>query len=153
MSWTNLIKVCVRHEEEDSIDTARLTAVIREIHITSSCGSTPLHFVALGKNTSLALWLLKNGACIEENDDNETPLHWACKEGYLPMIKILLQQMTSQQIHQKDIDGLAAADWAEEYELSTEIISMLSPPSDNSKREGIVKYLNHVVSFALGDVF
>merc|ERR1711879_582355 len=75
-----------------------------------------LHFVALGKNISLAQWLLDNGAIFSSNETNETALHWACKSGYLPMVKLLFHNMTNYEVVQKDIDGLSALDWAEENE-------------------------------------
>lgn len=114
-AWSPLIKVCVYCEANEKLDTSFLEKFIPLINTTTVTGSSPLHFVALGKNTHLALWLLENGALIVENEDAQTPLHWACKNGYLPMVQILLKNMTKKQILKKDSQDTSALDWAMEY--------------------------------------
>lgn len=123
-SWSPLIKVCVATEANGEIDPKFVQQFIPYINETAETGSSPLHFVALGQNIQLATWLLENGAIFVENDNVETPLHWACRNGYVPMVKLLLTHMSICMIEKKDLYGKTALSWAKEYEHS-EIISLI----------------------------
>ena len=115
-TWSPLIKVCVHSLEEEKIDIYFLEQFVPFVNTSAETGSSPLHFVALGKNVRLATWLLNNGATIVSNEDDQTPLHWACKNGCLPMVELFLENMTKEQILKKDFEGLSALDWAKYYE-------------------------------------
>ena len=117
-TWNTLIKVCVYTMEDDGNDlnTSYMDKFKSLINSTTESGSTPLHFVALGQNIKLATWLFEKGAIVVTNEDDQTPLHWACKNGCLPMVQLLLNHMTKEQIKKKDFDGTSALDWAKEYE-------------------------------------
>lgn len=118
MSWNPLIKICVNtmEEETDEQDFETLQTLRDYINVSAETGSTALHFVGLGINTHLAYWLLANGATFVENEDAQTPLHWACKRGHLPMVSTFLECMTKEEINKKDFEGATALDWAKEYE-------------------------------------
>lgn len=118
MHWTTLIKICVTNDENVDLNYKKLTKYMKQINISSETGNTPLHFVALGYNLSLASWLIDNGAVIRPNDYGETPLHWACKHGNLEMVKFLLRNMTRYQINIEDLTHKTAVGWAKEYDHS-----------------------------------
>ena len=84
----------------------------------SLTGKFILHFVAMGKNVALVQWLLDNHAKILSNFKVQTPLHYACRFGYTPMIQFLIDHMTKEQINQAHIENTTAKDWAIEYEHS-----------------------------------
>lgn len=116
-AWPMLVKLCVSQMDVDgTINLSALDKYKKDVNETTNTGSTPLHFVVLGDNLSLAKWLVDNGAVIQNNNDNQTPLHWACKKGNIEMVKLLLSIMTTEEALQKDIDNTKALDWAVEYE-------------------------------------
>ena len=117
MSWSALVQHCLKHDEEnDPMNYKELERLRFQVHDVSPEGSFPLHFVAMGKNVSLAEWLLDNHAKILCNCNVQTPLHYACRFGYKPMVQFLIDHMTKEQITQADIENTTAKDWALEYE-------------------------------------
>lgn len=72
-------------------------------------GNTPLHTAALADNHAIIESLYNNGADLEaRNDDLQTPLHLAAKEGYINVVRTLLilhslKDMTSRY----ELDGLS----------------------------------------------
>ena len=124
MTWTPLIRICATLDQEQTkkLTLQKYTCQVNEPSITRS---TPLHFVALGKNTELAKWLLDNGAAFTTNEYGHTPVHWACKTGYLPMLELFLEHIPLDLITQKDEEGATAMDWALEYE-QTAVVKRLS---------------------------
>uniref|UniRef100_A0A7S4I5H3 Uncharacterized protein n=1 Tax=Vannella robusta TaxID=1487602 RepID=A0A7S4I5H3_9EUKA len=92
----------------------------------SPLGSTPLHFIALGQDVDMAKWLIDNGSTFRANDDGQTPLHWACKGGYLPMVELLVAHMRESSIKHKDNNNKDARQWAKEYGHH-DIVTFLSP--------------------------
>lgn len=115
-SWPLLVKICVNQLEENTINASMMENYKNKINDPTDTGTSPLHFVMLGNNLELAKWLIKNGAVIQKNLDGQTPLHWACKEGNIEMVKLLLNIMTKKEIKKKDCDNTTACNWAEEYE-------------------------------------
>ena len=109
--WTQLIRLCVQCEQSTTWKILR-NHLLSEVNETTLAGSSPLHFVALGENIELAEWLLNNGAHILANNNGETPLHWACQAGHVPMVKLFLKAMTPTQIAHKDRFGDSALLWA-----------------------------------------
>lgn len=136
VTWNPLIKLCVNSFDEEIIEKEYLSEFVSLINECAETGTSPLHFVALGKNTALAIWLLENGSILVENEDSQTPLHWACKIGYLPMVQIILKYMSKEMINKEDFEGTTALDWAKEYE-HPKIISLLenaTAPKDRGSR-------------------
>jgi len=70
----------------------------------------------LGKNLKLAEWLLESGAVIQTNENGETPLHWACKYGHLPMVEFLVANMGMTDVLQQDAEGFTCLHWAKDYD-------------------------------------
>lgn len=114
-SWPTLIRVCVSQDENQTTNFKALQKYIHEINSVTNTNTTALHFVALGDNTDLAKWLIDNGAQIYENDEGQTPLHWACKSGSAGMVKLLMSVMTTDQIARKDFENTTALGWAIDY--------------------------------------
>merc|ERR1712137_750819 len=102
-------------DKDNSVDVSKLKDFTADINITSTTGTTNLHFVALGENIQLAQWLLQNGAEFTLNRKGQTALHWACKSGHLPMVKLILSYIPQYLISVVDVDGTTALDWAYEY--------------------------------------
>ena len=128
MDWTSLVSTCIRADEENAYsrsDIKTLAGAKHMINHPTTSGNYPLHFVALGRNVSLAEWLLDNGGAFYTNQDYQTPLHWACRAGYLPMVSLFLLHMTPNQITFQDEEGNSALDWAREYEHE-DIINLLN---------------------------
>ena len=147
-TWSALIKVCVHCMDEEKIQPSFLEKFIPLVNTTSETGSSPLHFVALGENIRLATWLLEKGATIVANEDEQTPLHWACKNGYLPMVELFLDNMTKEQILKKDFEGLSASDWAKYYEhaeigLAIEQITKKKPKTLKQEKDEQKKLRRH----------
>ena len=115
MYWTTLTKICVSNDENKRINFKKLTKYMNQINVTTVTGNSPLHFVALGNNLSLASWLIENGATIGPNARGETPLHWACKQGNLEMVSLLLKNMTKHETKKEDRNRATAARWAKDY--------------------------------------
>lgn len=52
-----------------------------------------LHYAAMGNCTELLCLLLRNGARVDDRDQNKrTPLSWATEHGAMSAVKILLQE-------------------------------------------------------------
>ena len=136
MSWNQLQRICIAADSEDSMKLKyqNLDKLLPLVNSRTSLGSTPLHFVALGSNTKLASWLLKNGAITSRNENGETPLHWACKSGYTSMVKLLLSHMTWMEVCMQDEECLTALDWAIEYEHNRITKLLRSAESRNCKK-------------------
>ena len=113
--WTTLHRICVTCDTNGSHLQVQVEALRDEINELSEREVSPLHFVALGENIKLATWLLQNKAEFFQNEYDESPLHWACKVGYFPMVQVLLSHMTPSEINETDIDNLTALDWAREH--------------------------------------
>ena len=118
MTWTSLIKFCACNglvEEGGTPTIPSRDVPQRELNSRTQYGSSAMHFVALGNNIHLALWLVEHGAKIEvTNSDGETPLHWACQHGHIQMVEFFILRMNLKYIKKKDYSGLRAVDWAKE---------------------------------------
>ena len=137
-TWSTLVRVCVKDEEDGDtnlklLERDKIFSSINDIGVRQS---TALHFVALGTNLKLLEWLFANGVIIQQNEDGETALHWACKTGSSTMVQKFLSEMTLEEIQLPDSCGETALDWAIEYEhkaivnlINEEINSKLSPTS------------------------
>mmetsp|Transcript_41170 Transcript_41170/g.63444 ORF Transcript_41170/g.63444 Transcript_41170/m.63444 type:complete len:155 (-) Transcript_41170:16-480(-) len=147
--WTNMHKICMAFDcETDIIDTQTLEKYKSQVNQNTINGSTPLHFVALGTNVQLATWLIENGAEFILNDELQSPLHWACKRGYLPMIKLLLTHIPTNMIRQTDDEGNTAYDWTVEYEHKTvsRIIKSAGSNQKSKKKYTAAKIWSGVLS-------
>lgn len=134
-TWSPLIKLCIQamDDEDNHHNQQYLQKFVSLVNVTAESGSTPLHFVALGKNTQLTKWLLENGAIVMTNEDCQTPLHYACRNGNVSMVQILLNHMSKEQIIIKDWEGTTALDWAKEYEFNR-IISLIEQKISDKKQ-------------------
>merc|ERR1712137_861240 len=112
-----LVKVCVIADEEHSANLDALANLIDLINEPTTSGhNTPLHFVALGKNIQLAKWLLDNGAIFVQNENGESPLHWAVKSSEnTAIIELFLSHMSKGEIEKLDENEESCMDWAIEY--------------------------------------
>ncbi|XP_038075514.1 palmitoyltransferase ZDHHC17-like isoform X2 [Patiria miniata] len=54
---------------------------------------TLLHWAAINNRLEIARYLINHGAVIDQlgGDLNSTPLHWATRQGHLPMVVLLMQ--------------------------------------------------------------
>lgn len=138
-----LLQICIRSDEEHSVALTELECLKPYVRAASDSGTTPLHFVALGKNVQLAAWLIENGATFEKNEEAETPLHWACKTSCPIMISLFVNSMTKSEINQKDIEGRTALDWAVEYktDATADILEILKPHSTQKPKKSGSKIL------------
>ena len=109
--WTTLTKACISGEFKERL----LLSHIRDIHTTSCLGSSPLQFAVLGGNLCTVSLLLESGAIVNhQNDNKETVLHWACKEGDSEMVALLLLYGADHSL--RDKDGNGPLHWAAEHE-------------------------------------
>ena len=116
MTWNQLQRICVICDTEDSQPKpVVLEQLLLLVNSPTKRKTTPLHFVALGTNLTLARWLLQHGAEFFQNEDDENPLHWACKSGHLPMIKLFLSHMSLCEIIETDYNNQSPLNWALEY--------------------------------------
>merc|ERR1712000_511172 len=74
----------------------------------------------------LMYWLIENGATIQANEDQQTPLHWACKGGNIEIVKLLCTVMTKEEIMKQDIDNTTAYDWALDYQYDDSVAILQS---------------------------
>merc|ERR1712137_553332 len=80
--------------------------------------SNALHFAVLSGNNHTLQILLESGM-LNVNHQNlfyESPLHWACKEGSLPMVHLPLRSGAS--LDTVDEEGNTPLHWAAEYDRS-----------------------------------
>lgn len=150
-TWSLLVRLCVKADEEGSCNIQALEqadAIIDQVNDIGIRQSTPLHFVALGTNVSLGKWLLSKGAIFRQNEDGETPLHWACKIGCTEMVQVFISEMSFEEIHLCDYNGDTASDWAKEYE-NKEIVEILNLKSRKAKTKNLRKSLSRVIQTEL----
>ena len=117
MSVSNLLELCAYLDVPNTKTIQMVHPLTEQVNDVSPGGGSALHFVALGKNLELAAWLFVNGAKFCTNEYEETPLHWACRGGHVPMVKLFLRNMTYKQIIAKDHQGKTAFDWATAFQL------------------------------------
>lgn len=112
--WSELQLLCVRMSEEISYNeiVKEASPFVHELNKTTPRGTTPLHFAMLGSNDNLVKFLIKNGAKFKVNDDQESPLHWACNAGDARIVKKLLRFLSAEEIGLQDTHGKRAIDWA-----------------------------------------
>ncbi len=76
-------------------------------------GGSPLHLAAIGNQSEVAAYLIKEGANLENPAQDEhggTPLHWAAFAGNVEVIKMLLE--AGAKINATDKNGATAIDAA-----------------------------------------
>lgn len=72
-----------------------------------SIGVTLLHWAAINNRLHLAAFFLSGGAPVDARggDLNSTPLHWAIRQGHLPMVVLLLKHGADPSL--EDVEGFA----------------------------------------------
>ena len=117
MNWSDMHKTCVQLLEEsdyDRVDTVLERAFElygdESLNDVTESGATALHFAALSEYPHMLDLLVLNGADVNAtNDNNETPLHWACSAGHVVSVELLLSHGA---IQQKDKNGDTPLHWA-----------------------------------------
>jgi ankyrin repeat protein len=86
------------------------TQVLEE---TDEEGLRALHWVAYRGHEAVATLLLEQGAQANSRDaSGRTPLMWACGEGYLAVVGVLLRHVGGQALEEADEAGMTALHWA-----------------------------------------
>uniref|UniRef100_A0A7S4MQ92 Uncharacterized protein n=1 Tax=Vannella robusta TaxID=1487602 RepID=A0A7S4MQ92_9EUKA len=118
--WSPLTKTCIYLCDKKTKGTTeklkKVLSTTEDINEQTTLGSTALHFAALGSNQDVVGTLLSAKADIIPNNNQETPLHWACKAGSSKTIQKLLRSLSPAMIQFKDASGKTAYDWATEYD-------------------------------------
>lgn len=93
--WTNIIKWIVRYGDSDDADMEELDDLLEQESgsIKTSTQNTVLHFSAICKSSCCLKKFLQLYPSFlnARNDKGETPLHWACLEGNMANIKLLIR--------------------------------------------------------------
>jgi len=121
--WSDLISLIV--EECSVMDLVNNKNLLTELFQISPCGSTALHFAALNESISVACLLIQLGLDVNcSNFTQQTPLHWAARQGSVKMVRFLLEQ--GAQILPDDLGNLPIHYGAErDDDESLQIINVL----------------------------
>ena len=138
----SLIQICVEADEPNSCDMEEVNKLQDQVDNTTPTGSTPLHFVALGKNIQLAQWLIDNKATFVANESGETPFHWACKVGFEPMVTLFLYYMPKRFRSRRDNNNKSAKKWAKDFD-QTHIVTLLT----QERHKQLANSRKHIVHF------
>ena len=117
MTWNDLHKIILTLMDSGfrpSQCEEEMNPYLIYINACSSTGTSPLHLATLSRCATVVRTLLKHGAKLYPNDSNETPLHWACQNGNISIIRCILRRMTMEEILITDLRGFTAADWAKQ---------------------------------------
>ena len=95
MSWSSALKWCIRYGEAfEMSQAAELQSHLEGSSLNSKTlsGNTILHFAALHTSTTLLEYV---ASCLKyvntKNEKGETPLHWACSNGNLAAVEVLIK--------------------------------------------------------------
>ena len=90
-----LIKDCIAAVQGG--DILQVTVHILQNRISSNAtdefGCTLLHWAAINQRYNVAVFLISQGADVNKTggDLGETPLQWAVRSGYVPMVDLIIQ--------------------------------------------------------------
>ena len=94
--WNGLIKFVVSEKDNEEINVAKLEELLSECDIdyVTRSETNILHFAALGHSSTMCSYILdicSDDMINQQNNRGETPLHWACINGNLDIVRLLLE--------------------------------------------------------------
>jgi ankyrin repeat protein len=98
---TGVVQVLVQHMGKQAVQD------------TATNGVTALHMAAIGGHEETAAFLISQGAeCSSRTAVGVTPLMFACRQGRLGVLRLLLQHIGPEALQERDENGMAALHWA-----------------------------------------
>jgi ankyrin repeat protein len=81
---------------------------------TDNEGRTALHYAAYGGHEEIAAFLISQGAQCSSRTARRggTPFMWACRQGRLGVVYLLLQHIGPEALQERDVNGRLALHWA-----------------------------------------
>jgi ankyrin repeat protein len=86
---------------------------LQALQETNEHGLAALHYAAMWGHEEMVNFLMGQGAQANSKDeDGTTPFMWACGEGRLGVVRLLLQHIGPEALHERDERGMTALHWA-----------------------------------------
>jgi ankyrin repeat protein len=98
-------------------------------------GGTALHWAAAGGHEEILAWLLEQGAQANSKTANgTTPLMFACQEGHMGVVQLLLQHTGAQALLRTDDNGWTPLHWAADGGHEEMVVYLIAQGAQTNSR-------------------